>query len=195
MFAGVTTVLQCSCVDVHVCVRRYMGGTRWFRGKVMGRNADGSYDILYKDGDREQRVKESFIRPWTVAGAAAASANSPRRGSGSPLSRTARSVPTSHSLRKTATTRAATRRASGSRSSPHRRHSLSDSNFDDEFSNSARVSPRSSPRRGSPRSHETLKVCHQFNEAANVDNALTPNLPCLFHRVAPPQLSENQQRN
>ena len=56
VFAGVTTVLQCSCVDVHVCVRRYMGGTRWFRGKVMGRNADGSYEYVFRVRDADHDI-------------------------------------------------------------------------------------------------------------------------------------------
>ena len=69
-----------------------MGGVRWFRGRIMGRNSDNTYDILYKDGDREQRVKEPLIRPWE--GAATSPHSSPKR-----------------SLRVTATNRAATRRA------------------------------------------------------------------------------------
>ena len=42
---------------------RFGGRSRWFKGKITAKNRDGTYDILYNDGDRERRVKKELIRP------------------------------------------------------------------------------------------------------------------------------------
>ena len=41
---------------------RYKGGARWFPGKVIALNRDGSYDIRYSDGDEEKKVPADNIR-------------------------------------------------------------------------------------------------------------------------------------
>lgn len=40
---------------------RYKKGTRWFPGKIKRANADGTFDILYEDGDVETRVDREYI--------------------------------------------------------------------------------------------------------------------------------------
>ena len=41
---------------------RYMGGNKWFPGKITSVNRDGTYDVKYSDGDDEQNVAPSFLR-------------------------------------------------------------------------------------------------------------------------------------
>ena len=41
---------------------RYKGGAKWFAGKVLAVNRDGSYDIRYDDGDIERDVVASRVR-------------------------------------------------------------------------------------------------------------------------------------
>lgn len=41
---------------------RFKGGAKYYPGKITRVNRDGSYAILYDDGDRELRVKPSFVR-------------------------------------------------------------------------------------------------------------------------------------
>ena len=41
---------------------RFGGRSRWFKGKISRKNRDGSYDVLYNDGDRERGVKSDLIR-------------------------------------------------------------------------------------------------------------------------------------
>jgi len=41
---------------------RFKGRTRFWPGVITAINNDGSYDILYDDGDKEKRVKERFVR-------------------------------------------------------------------------------------------------------------------------------------
>ena len=40
----------------------YSGEGEWFRGKIAQVNSDGTYDILYDDGESEQGVTEANIR-------------------------------------------------------------------------------------------------------------------------------------
>merc|ERR1712100_823697 len=41
---------------------RFGGRSRWFKGKITKENSDGTFDILYNDGDRERKVKKDLIR-------------------------------------------------------------------------------------------------------------------------------------
>ena len=41
---------------------RFKGGKDWYSGKINKINRDGSYGVLYDDGDRELRVKPENIR-------------------------------------------------------------------------------------------------------------------------------------
>ena len=42
---------------------RYLGGKRWYEGKVLGVNADGTAHIEYDDGDEEEAVPRDRIQP------------------------------------------------------------------------------------------------------------------------------------
>merc|ERR1711959_630129 len=42
---------------------RFGGRSRWFKGKITRKNHDGTFDILYNDGDRERKVKKELVRP------------------------------------------------------------------------------------------------------------------------------------
>jgi len=44
-------------------VKAKYGGKKWFKGKITRVNDDGTYDVLYEDGDRERGVKEKWVRP------------------------------------------------------------------------------------------------------------------------------------
>merc|ERR1712167_538181 len=41
---------------------RFGGKDKWFKGKITRKRSDGTYDILYEDGDSERRVKAELIR-------------------------------------------------------------------------------------------------------------------------------------
>ena len=41
---------------------RYGGKSKWYKGKVSLAHSDGTYDILYEDGDKERKVKANLIR-------------------------------------------------------------------------------------------------------------------------------------
>ncbi|GBG28986.1 Cytidine deaminase [Hondaea fermentalgiana] len=41
---------------------RFKGGSKWYKGKIVRVNADGSYNIDYDDGDQERRVAASKVR-------------------------------------------------------------------------------------------------------------------------------------
>jgi len=56
---------------------RYGGKTRWYGAKVMREREDGTYDLLYDDGDKEMRVRAELIRSKDgVVGGASAQASS-----------------------------------------------------------------------------------------------------------------------
>ena len=38
--------------------RDYRGKSKWYKGKIMRVNVDGTYDIEYDDGDVERRVRK-----------------------------------------------------------------------------------------------------------------------------------------
>merc|ERR1712196_370680 len=42
---------------------RFGGRSRWFKGKITRKNRDGTFDILYNDGDCERNVKKNLVRP------------------------------------------------------------------------------------------------------------------------------------
>ena len=41
---------------------RYGGRSKWYKGKISMVHSDGTYDVLYEDGDKERKVKKSLIR-------------------------------------------------------------------------------------------------------------------------------------
>eukprot|EP00939_MAST-03C_sp_MAST-3C-sp1_P004810 g4810.t1 len=41
---------------------RFGGRDKWFKGKITRARSDGTYDVLYEDGDTERRVKARLIR-------------------------------------------------------------------------------------------------------------------------------------
>jgi hypothetical protein len=41
---------------------RFRGRSKWFKGKVLRANRDGTYDVEYEDGDRETDVNAELIR-------------------------------------------------------------------------------------------------------------------------------------
>merc|ERR1711939_419568 len=41
---------------------RYNGKAKWYKGKISRVNANGTYDVLYSDGDKERGVKKHLIR-------------------------------------------------------------------------------------------------------------------------------------
>ena len=41
---------------------RYKGKSKWYKGSISRVNANGTYDILYDDGDTERGVRQSLIR-------------------------------------------------------------------------------------------------------------------------------------
>ncbi len=42
---------------------RYRGGKEWFAGTVAAANRDGTYHVLYQDGDQEENVLRDLIQP------------------------------------------------------------------------------------------------------------------------------------
>ena len=40
---------------------RYKGKSKWYKGSISRVNANGTYDILYDDGDTERGVRESLF--------------------------------------------------------------------------------------------------------------------------------------
>merc|ERR1719230_1505449 len=60
---------------------RYRGKSRYYPGKISRDRGDGTYDIDYEDGEREQRVGESLIRSLESGGRD----SSPSRGGGTRL--------------------------------------------------------------------------------------------------------------
>jgi len=47
-------------------VEAKFGGRKWFKGTVMKVNKDGTYSIMYDDGDKEPRVKSEHVRELIV---------------------------------------------------------------------------------------------------------------------------------
>ena len=41
---------------------RYKGKKKWYPGTVMKRNDDGTYEIMYDDGDKESGVSADFVK-------------------------------------------------------------------------------------------------------------------------------------
>ena len=41
---------------------RFGGRDKWYKGKITNARSDGTFDILYEDGDTERRVKKRLIR-------------------------------------------------------------------------------------------------------------------------------------
>ena len=41
---------------------RFGGRDKWYAGKITNARSDGTFDILYEDGDTERRVKKRLIR-------------------------------------------------------------------------------------------------------------------------------------
>ena len=46
----------------HGVEARFGGKEDWFKGKISKVRSDGTYDVLYEDGDSERRVKKGLIR-------------------------------------------------------------------------------------------------------------------------------------
>jgi hypothetical protein len=44
------------------CEARHGGGSKWYKGTIMRCRLNGSYDIKYDDGDKEQGVKADLVR-------------------------------------------------------------------------------------------------------------------------------------
>lgn len=42
---------------------RYHGKGRWYKGRIIGANPDGTYDVRYEDGDEDLRLNASAIKP------------------------------------------------------------------------------------------------------------------------------------
>lgn len=42
---------------------RFAGGARWFPGRITRVHRDGSYDVMYSDGEQETYVPAKFVRP------------------------------------------------------------------------------------------------------------------------------------
>ena len=60
---------------------RYRGRSRYFPGRIARENRDGTYDIDYDDGEKEQGVEKSMIKPLENSGRDDGR-RSPRGGSG-----------------------------------------------------------------------------------------------------------------
>lgn len=76
--------------SVNQAVRaRYKKGSRWFPGKIKRVHADGTFDLLYDDGDVETRVDRDLIESAEERGSAAAT----RREESSPSKTRAESKP------------------------------------------------------------------------------------------------------
>merc|ERR1712100_423104 len=58
---------------------RFGGRSRWFKGKITRKNSDGTFDILYNDGDRERKVKKDLIRPLDGGGKSSSKSRSKSR--------------------------------------------------------------------------------------------------------------------
>merc|ERR1719329_2107513 len=57
------------------------GKGKWYKGKVTAAHSNGTYDILYEDGDRERGVKAENLRSvGGVSGGGSASGQSFSRG-------------------------------------------------------------------------------------------------------------------
>merc|ERR1712043_124506 len=41
---------------------RYGGKTKWYKGKITRVNYNGTYDVMYSDGDKERGVEKHLIR-------------------------------------------------------------------------------------------------------------------------------------
>ena len=46
---------------------RYMEGSRWFPGEIVGVNSDGTYNIRYRNGDEEINASKEFVRLFIEA--------------------------------------------------------------------------------------------------------------------------------
>jgi len=51
--------------QVEGCYEGHLGFTEWFEGSISAVRGNGTYDIEYDDGDKEERVPTKFIRPKT----------------------------------------------------------------------------------------------------------------------------------
>lgn len=51
--------------QVEGCFEGHLGFTEWFEGFISAVRGNGSYDIEYDDGDKEESVPTKFIRPRT----------------------------------------------------------------------------------------------------------------------------------
>ncbi|KAG5192664.1 hypothetical protein JKP88DRAFT_173091 [Tribonema minus] len=58
---------------------RFRGRARWFAARVRAANRDGTYDVEYDDGDKEDGVAAEMLRFLDAAPAAAAAAKAPER--------------------------------------------------------------------------------------------------------------------
>jgi hypothetical protein len=58
---------------------RFRGKSKWFKGKVEHVNRDGTFDIVYEDGDRERDVVSEHVRRIEHAGRSGASSRPPTR--------------------------------------------------------------------------------------------------------------------
>ena len=44
----------------------YQGKGKWYEGKIKKVREDGSYDVLFDDGDSEASIERALIRLWKV---------------------------------------------------------------------------------------------------------------------------------
>jgi hypothetical protein len=47
---------------------RYKGGTRYYKGKISRKRLNGTFDILYDDGEKEMGVDKNMIKPLNASG-------------------------------------------------------------------------------------------------------------------------------
>ena len=57
MFRRKAIFLVGDCVEA-----QFQGGEHFYKAKISRRHADGTFDVNYDDGDREERVTRDFIR-------------------------------------------------------------------------------------------------------------------------------------
>jgi hypothetical protein len=48
---------------------KFRDGSKWFKGRISRANRDGTYDVTYEDGDKEEAVKHACLRPAVRADA------------------------------------------------------------------------------------------------------------------------------
>ncbi|CAM9630818.1 unnamed protein product, partial [Discosporangium mesarthrocarpum] len=59
---------------------QYRGGGRWYKGRVVGVNSNGTYDVRYDDGDESKGIVVSSIRPLDAEPSMAPTTRTPRLG-------------------------------------------------------------------------------------------------------------------